>query len=137
MLSTSWKATGLVQPIWNRLPVKTGKREELARLTGLQPTDLSRLNTGKRSMTMSLATRIAAAVPGVTVLDLGAPEEAADEPSLAMLSDLRRRLAEIEAALEQFGPDLAVLGGLPARVAALEQLAQPRNPRSGKRAAAR
>lgn len=96
MLATSWKATGLVLPIWNRLDVEKDKRGELARLTGITATTLSGMNRGRIPMTPEAAARIAAAVPGVTSMDLGAPEEAASEEETLLLSDLRRRLARAE-----------------------------------------
>jgi len=73
VLATSWKAIGRIRPIWSRLDAPKERRELLARLTRIPAPDLSAMNTGKRPMTMAKAERIMAAVPGVTLLDLGAP----------------------------------------------------------------
>lgn len=92
MLATSWKATGLVQPVWNRLDVPKDKRGELARLTGIPATNLSAMNTGNMPMTMEMAERIAAAIEGLSVLELGAPLELADQRGQTLLD----RLQEVE-----------------------------------------
>lgn len=75
MLANSWKAKGLIQPIWQRLDVEKDKRGELARLTRIAATDLSAMNQGNRPMTEATARRIMDAVPGVTMADLGQPQE--------------------------------------------------------------
>lgn len=118
MLSTSWKATGLVKPIWHRLEGK-GKREQLAALSGITPTDLSALNTGHKSMTPQLALRIAQAVPGITPLDLRPPQE--EEVSLD--PGVLDRLRELEDAVNEAGPRL---DDLARRVADLETRVPPR-----------
>lgn len=105
MLATSWKAKGLVKPIWHRLPVQKGKREELARLTGLQASDLSALNTGNRAMTLDVAQRIADAVEGVTIYDLGAPATAEGDEGPLLL----QRLARLEASSENLTTSLELL----------------------------
>jgi hypothetical protein len=112
VLATSWKATGLVKPIWQRLPAAKDKRGELARLTGIPATNLSSLNTGS-PMTMEMASRIVSAaspfIPGLSVLDLGAPEEAADEPGLLLLDRLRS-LEDEAVRTPDLGPLLQVVG---------------------------
>lgn len=117
MLATSWNATGLVRDAWLRLDVPKGHREELARLTGIPATSLSAMNTGHRPMTMAQAERIAAAVPGLTLLDLGAREEEANVEHRSIVA----RLEEAEAALNDLGPQLERLAR---RVAALEREAR-------------
>lgn len=82
-----------MRPIWNRLPVEKGKREELARLTGISATNLSAMNTGNMPTTIEAATRIADAVEGVTVFDLGAPAEAVSDPAALLVID---RLGSLE-----------------------------------------
>ena len=121
MLATSWKATGLVEQAWKRLDPPI--RDELARLTSIPASNLSGLNTGRLPMTTEMAQKIADAVPGLSVLELGAPEEEADAEGQTLL----RRLTELEDALNRLGPDLRELGK---RVRALEQRAQPKK-RSG------
>lgn len=111
------------------MPVEKGKREELARITGIHANDLSALNTGGRAMTIEMATRIAGAVEGVTVLDLGAPEAAASEEDAVLLSDLRRRLARAEAEVDWL-LDVAERLALVAKVK-LPPRVQPGDARSG------
>ena len=107
-----------MRPIWLQLDVPTGKREELARLTGIPPTNLSAMNTGKLPMTMEMAGRIVRAVPGVSLLDLGAPEAAAPEEA----TFLRGRLAEVSSSLAEV---LDEQKSLDARLAVLEARAVP------------
>lgn len=97
MLATSWKATGLVRQAWQRLEVKSYKRERLAELTGIPAPNLSRMNTGKMPMTLATAEKIVQVVPGITVLDLGATEAGDDAVARTALL----RLAELEATLER------------------------------------
>lgn len=97
MLATSWKATGLIRPIWLRMPAKTYKREALAAATGIPASNLSAMNRGRLPVTPESAAKIMAAVPGVTLLDLGAPEVSDDAQSLLALD----RLAKLEVALER------------------------------------
>lgn len=82
--------------MWKRLDVPKGHRDELARLTGIPATNLSGMNTGRLPMTREAAERIVAAVPGVTVADLGAPLETREAPP--PLSD---RLATLEARVDR------------------------------------
>lgn len=110
MLSDSWLATGLVRPVWAQLDVEKDHRGELARLTGIQATVLSAINTGKRPMTLETAQRIADAVPGVTLIDLGAPEESA--PVEYPL--IRRRLEALEAYCDELQQQTAGIRSLSA-----------------------
>lgn len=97
MLASSWKADTLVEKAWRRLKPPT--RDELARRTGIPASNLSAYNTGGRPMTQEMAERICEAVPGLTLAELGAPEELADDPHSQSLFDrqeeLRERLAEV------------------------------------------
>lgn len=132
MLATSWKATGLVRAAWRRLDVQAGHREELAALTGIRPNDLSRMNTGKRAMTLETAQRIADAVPGLTVYDLGAPaeaEDAADSPP--SVPDRLAALEEREAQRDREQRDFAER--VFARLGALEAAAGIQAPQSAPR----
>ena len=97
VLATSWKAIGLVRAAWLRLDVEKGHREKLAELTGIPAPNLSGMNTGRIPMTRETAQRIADAVPGFSVLELGAPVEEADDAGETMLS----RLRSLEAALAE------------------------------------
>jgi hypothetical protein len=87
------------------------KRGQLALLTGIPESNLSAMNTGKRPMTMESARRIVAAVPGLSVLDLGAREEGAAPDARPALS----RLAALEDALTVFSEEAT------ARLAVLEE----------------
>ena len=116
VLATSWNAAGLVRAAWLRLDVEKAHREVLAERTGIPATSLSAMNTGKRPMTPAMARRIVAAVPGLTVLDLGAVEDEDDEEA----QTLRDRLEEAELELARVGPILTELAD---RVEALERLA--------------
>lgn len=88
-----------MKPIWKQLPVEKGHREELAALTGIAANDLSALNTGKRAMTIHMARRIANAVEGVSVLDLGAREEVAPEEA-TLIADRLQALEDTAARAE-------------------------------------
>lgn len=126
VLATSWKAPGLVRDAWLRLDVEKGHREELARLTDIPPSNLSSFNTGRRPLTMEMAQRIADAVPGLTLADLGAPGEAEDAGSRSIAD----RLAEAEEALNRLGP---LVDHLSERVAVLEKRSQPSRQTSASR----
>lgn len=123
-MEKGWKATGLLEAVWARI----GGRDELARLTGIQAGTLSGYNTGRLRLGIANARRIADAIPGVTVFDLGAPEEAAATREERRVID---RLRELEEALDLLGPNLERLAGLPERVTALEQPAPPRSEQAG------
>jgi transcriptional regulator with XRE-family HTH domain len=90
-----WYATGLLQPLWQSYP---GKRDALARNVGTSPSVLSQINTGNRRIGNSLASRLADEL-GVSLAELGAPEEAAtDDPrSQGVIDRLARLEAEVEA----------------------------------------
>lgn len=114
-MERGWDASGLLEGLWGRI----GGRDRLAELTGIQPGTLSGYNTGRLPLGLANARKIAAALE-VSVLDLGAPEEAAVTRRDRRVID---RLREVEAALQALGPDLAALGD---RVNALEKRGQPR-----------
>ena len=116
MRATSWYATGLVELAWKRLGVTNG-RDELARLTGISPSNLSSYNRGKRPMTPEKASKIAVAT-GASLAELGQPpspqelqrqidrlaalEEGAErsrEAGIEALASIDARLSRIEAAL--------------------------------------
>lgn len=118
VLASSWKAKGLLLPIWHRLEGK-GKREQLAALVGVAPNDLSAINTGNKPMTAQLALRIASAVPGVTPLDLRPPQEA----EAVLDPGVFDRLRELEDAVNAAGPRL---DDLARRVADLETRVPPK-----------
>ncbi len=98
MLATSWIAKDLVRPIWQRMPVKTYKREELAKRAGIPASNLSSLNTGGLPMTIEQAQKIVDAVPGVTLADLGAPEEVVAVQVPGVLDRLQSLQAEADRA---------------------------------------
>jgi transcriptional regulator with XRE-family HTH domain len=90
-----WNAKGLLRPHWERLP---GKRDELARLTGIGPQTLSGYNSGQRRLGIGNAQRIAEAL-GITVLDLGAPTTAQVAERSAVVLDRLETLEARQAAL--------------------------------------
>lgn len=121
MYETSWKAKGLVRAAWKRLNVEKDKRGELSRLTGIPPTNLSGMNTGRLPTTLEAAHRIVRVVPGIDVEDLGAPaivfengpQSVADR--LAVLEEivearapLLERLARAQGVAEEFRDVLAL-----------------------------
>lgn len=87
-----WNAKGLLQPLWREIE---GGREGLELLTGIRGTELSSYNSGKKPLGIANARRIADAL-GISVLELGAPEEEADHQGLSIL----RRLQALAAAVD-------------------------------------
>jgi transcriptional regulator with XRE-family HTH domain len=89
--SPGWKAAGRIEPLWKQLDPPT--RERLADLTGIRAETLSGYNTGRLSLGMDNAVRIANAC-NVSVYDLGAPGPAPDSFAMALLgllvTELRR-----------------------------------------------
>lgn len=120
MAQKGWKAKGLLQPLWNRYE---GGRDALGAAVGTTGTVLSSVNSGKRSLGYDLAARLAAELH-VTVLDLGAPEEAAAATRERRVIDRLRQLEEADARL------LATVKSLTDRVEALEQQARPKRKRA-------
>lgn len=121
-MEKGWKATGLLSPLWARLD---GGREALAALTGIRATELSSYNSGAKNLGISNARRIADALE-ISVLDLGAPEGAAETRRELRVVD---RLRAVEAALNRLGPNLEDLGD---RVTALERQVPSRKRRGTK-----
>jgi len=115
-----------VRRAWLRLDVEKGNREELARLTGIPATSLSAMNTGRRAMTPEMAARIAAAVPGLSVLELGAPEEEAGREEQSMLA----RLEALEAALGELAPLIGRVADLQEQLDDLSRRAGVHTPRA-------
>jgi hypothetical protein len=75
--------------------VEKDHRGELARLTGIPATNLSAINQGNKPLTPESAQKIMDAVPGVTLLDLGASDEiVADDPLSQLLIERVARLEE-------------------------------------------
>lgn len=115
-MERGWDAAGRLEPLWARLP---GRRDELARLTGIKPTTLSAYNSGGRRIGMRNAQRIAEALD-VSLYDLGAPYLPEGSAGLRLddwlrLADLARRhpeaiephrRAEAVALLRQMADDL-------------------------------
>lgn len=93
-----WNAKGRISPLYARF----GGREALAALVGISVTELSSLNSGKKNLGLSRATKIAEAT-GVTLEELGQPPEASvaglaefQEQLVALRRDLGARLSQIE-----------------------------------------
>ena len=68
-MERGWDATGLLKPLWKRAGLT---RDKLAKETGILGGTLSGYNSGRLSLGMANAQRIASALD-VTVEDLGAP----------------------------------------------------------------
>jgi transcriptional regulator with XRE-family HTH domain len=114
-MNRGWNAKGLLAAHWD----KVGKRDGLAAATGITGETLSGYNSGSRPLGKKNATKIAA-VLGVSLLDLGAPEaEADDPPSQAALV----LLAELSAEVKRLSADLV------AAQQRLEKLESQRGPR--------
>lgn len=65
----TWPARGLLTRIYERV----GGRDALATISGIGGTSLSSINGGDRPLSLDAARKIMAAVPGTTLLELGAP----------------------------------------------------------------
>ena len=114
----SWWADGLVRRAWERLDPPT--RDELERRTGIRGTTLAGYNTGRsrrredgtpsgRRLSMSAATKIIEAVPGLTLADLGAPAAVLSETEPTVLDRLRSAEAECARAQSTIERILAAL----------------------------
>jgi len=112
-MERGWDAKGLLAPVWARV----GGRDALAALAGVQPGTLSGYNTGRLRLGMENARKIAVAL-GVSVLELGAPEEEADAAGQSLVD----RQAALEAEVLRLTKQLARLAR---RVAVLERQAPP------------
>lgn len=127
MAVKGWKATGLLQPLWNSYEggrKDMARRDALAKAVGTTGSVLSTINSGNRNLGHDLGRRLAAELR-VTIFDLGAPEEAAETRQEHRVID---RLREAEALLNRLVPrtdDLA------SRVVALEKQAPSRRRRGG------
>lgn len=97
MARPGWSARGLLQPLWTQYP---GGRDGLAKAIGTTGASLSSRNSGRLTLGEDLAGRLAAELSRgldreVSLLELGAPEEAADEAGRSLLD----RLEELATAL--------------------------------------
>lgn len=90
-MQKGWKAAGLLQPLWGSV----GGRERLAEITGINTSTLSGINTGRLNLGPGNARKIAAALE-VSVLELGAPIEAADEAGQTLLDRLLELAATVD-----------------------------------------
>ena len=101
MARPGWSAKGLLKPLWQQYP---GGRDKLAEQVGTTGSSLSGRNTGKVHLGHDLAERLAAELTRglgrpVSVLELGAPEDVADEHGqtlLDLLDELTTKLADSE-----------------------------------------
>lgn len=96
----SWSAEGILQPLWHAYGEGKARREQLADAVGTNPEALSAINSGSRNLGLDLAQRIAK-VTGVSLLDLGAPDEA-DEVEAATI---HQRLSVLVSRVEQLEAD--------------------------------
>lgn len=121
MAKPGWDATGLLKPLWEQLP---GKRDELAKLSGVRGTELSSHNNGK-PIGRGVAQRIidGFAKKGIVVsnLELGAPAAEADERGqafLVLLQGLRTVIDKQQETIDSQGRSIRALQG---RVRKLER----------------
>lgn len=129
MLASSWRAVGLVEKAWQRLDPPT--RQELSRLTGIAEPNLSGMNTGRLPMTLESAARIVAAVPGLTVADLGAREEEVAQSDPTVLDRLQRLEDALEKERRDRSRERTALAGRLAVLEAAAGIASPqRTPRT-------
>lgn len=98
-MERGWKATGLLRPLW--LAYTGGaciaRRDAFAKAVGSSGTTLSAINAGSRNLGIGLARRIAE-VAGVSVLDVGAPEDLVDARGRTLLDHLEElggRIADL------------------------------------------
>jgi hypothetical protein len=118
---SSWYATGRLEALWDRV----GGRDGLERVTGIGGTTLSGYNTGGRKLGRRNGEKIADAL-GVSVVELGAPEDLADQPGLSVFA----RLEALENTVgRQHRANAKALAGIAKR---LEQLEQQLAPRTGR-----
>ena len=100
MPQAGWSARGLLRPLWNDYE---GGREGLAEAVGTSPTSLSSINSGERMLGRNLGKRLAAEL-GVTLAELGAPAEQADDPESQTLF---HRLEKLEARVDEMADKTA------------------------------
>jgi transcriptional regulator with XRE-family HTH domain len=122
MPERGWDAKGMLQPLWGRV----GGRDGLAAATGIQPSTLSGINSGRLRLGYKNGRRIAEALD-VSLLDLGAPLDQADDR--ASLS-LRRNLQLLAEANDAYR---ATLAKLTQRIDALEHGREARGRGRGRR----
>lgn len=99
-MKEGWSAKGLLRPLWQFYP---GKRDGLAHDIGTSPSTLSAINSGRRNLGYDLGRRIADALD-VSLLELGAPEDAADQKGRTLtdrLEELAADLAEAARAMSR------------------------------------
>lgn len=116
-MQKGWDAKGLLTPLYAR----HGGREGLAEKTGVSIAHLSGVNNGKRELGIDAARKIAEAT-GISVLELGAPVEEADEKGRSWLDLLEELRVEMAAENLKLREDLAKAIR---RIRALEKRAQP------------
>ncbi len=100
-MGKGWDATGLLQPLWQQLEGKD-KRGQLAELSDVRATELSSHNTGKPlgpAVAQKIIEGFAKEGINVSVLELGAPVEEADEKAktfLDLLAGLQTAVSGLE-----------------------------------------
>ena len=115
-MEKGWYATGLLEPLWKQFP---GGQEALAKAASSNRTSLSAINQGHRRLGPGLASRLAAVLQ-VSVLELGAPVEAADAQGLTLLQRLEAQDALLAEAIESAAKATRAVTTLRARVTKLE-----------------
>lgn len=123
MPGQGWDATGILKPLWQAY----GGRDELAKAAGTTGTVLSAINTGYRGrrLGITLARKLAVAL-NVSLAELGAPAEAADDPASQKILDRLARVEEQALTVADLQPLLRVVQLLAAgkRTAALRALSE-------------
>ena len=122
MAAKGWRATGLLQPLWAAYP---GGRDALAQAIGTTGSALSSRNSGERNLGVELARKLAGEL-GVSLAELGAPEDADDDLASRGLLDRLESLADRVAYLLEREADLSLrVHAAEARLAQIESERTP------------
>lgn len=110
-MERGWNAKGLLAPLWQERFEGVGRREQLAKLTGITAQTLSAYNSGNRALGRRNAVKLAAAL-GVSLAELGAPEGEDDVRGATLrdrLEELRETVSELTAEQAATNRELAEL----------------------------
>ena len=121
MAEKGWDAKGLLQPLWSKYP---GGRDGLAEAVGTTGNSLSARNTGKRTLGLSLGTRLAEELH-VSLLELGAPSGAVDEAGLTLVDRLESLAVDLAKAVRKQTAMAREIRQLRGRVQQLEARSWP------------
>jgi len=102
-----WPAKGLLKPFW----LAHGGRQAVAKTAGVSEGHLSKVNAGKANLGHDVATKLVKTY-NVSVLELGAPVEEADEKGqtfLQLLAGLSTAVAGLEETVDRLDQRLTRL----------------------------